>query len=128
MHFGRQINCCAELHVGKEDSVNTKRDFSVEKCVQPVGKKMAALPLQAAHSVTCTCINTLFGLRARVCACVCVFCGWPSELQTGLLSAVTAHCHHNTLTPNTMLSLFPSPSLFMSLLPVLTTVQTIGYS
>lgn len=34
---------------------------------------------------------------------VCV-CGWPSELQTGLLSAVTAHRHHNTLTPNTMLA------------------------
>ena len=52
----------------------------------------------------------LFSVCVCVYVCVCLqvhasVCGWPSELQTGLLSAVTAHRHYNSLRPNTMLFL-----------------------
>lgn len=98
-------------------------------------KKTNSLYLRAALTPTCVVLPSSthslaspFWLKGGVCTCVCVsvcVCGWPLELQTGLHSAVTAHWHHNTLTPFTMLSF--SPSLF-ALSPVLTTGLNSGYS
>lgn len=56
---------------------------------------------------------------------VCVL-GCPSELQTALLSAVIAHCPHDTPTPNTMLCVTLSLCALhvcVSGAPVIATIQ-----